>query len=278
MSGETQDNISAWTIDSLKMHLDVQIADLKAALSERYEAQTVAMQTALVEQEKARDAALEAAEKARDAALHSLEKRLDGMNAFREQLREQNITFARVDVVDAQNAELRKAIERNADRAGGIELRIQSMPSRDELATSAITLASSVEQVHKVMDEKAVGLGNRVSQLDLRAQNIPSQAEKDALAQAIVFREEALGKRIIEIELRNQTLISRSEIDTLNNSSIARTTGLTERITNLELRMQSRLDLSQGHGAGINAAWVYVLGAIAALGTIATFYLAVKGP
>src|SRR5688500_8679557 len=41
--------------------------------------------------------------------------------------------------------------------------------------------------------------------------------------------------------------------------------------------LESRLDRTEGRGAGLSAGWIYLLGAVAAVGTIVTLYLAMRG-
>lgn len=104
MSGETEKDISGWTVDTLRAHFQKEIDDLQKMLQERYETQTkavdaaflaqqTAMQTALSAAEKAVQAALAAAEKAVSKAEAAAEKRFESVNEFRGQLTDQATTF-----------------------------------------------------------------------------------------------------------------------------------------------------------------------------------------
>jgi hypothetical protein len=41
--------------------------------------------------------------------------------------------------------------------------------------------------------------------------------------------------------------------------------------------LSARVDHAQGRSSGLNASWVYLLGLVAAIGTIVSIYLAVRG-
>lgn len=141
MSGETESNVSGWTVDTLHSHWEYRHADLIRLLDERKESQEIAVK-----------AAIDAAEKAVAKAELATEKRFESVNEFRAQLTDQAATF--VSRIEAQSEQRR----------------------------------------------------------------------------------------------------------------------LTEKLTELT----RRVDKTEGHGAGISAAWVYALGAIAAIGTLVSIYLATK--
>jgi len=82
MSGETENQVSAWTIDSLHEHMNKLIAESDRRYEQRFEAQEKAVQAALV-----------AAEKAVTKAEVAAEKRFDNVNEFRAQLADQASTF-----------------------------------------------------------------------------------------------------------------------------------------------------------------------------------------
>ena len=82
MSGETEQQVSGWTVDTLKELMD-----------RRFEDQDKAVQAALVSQEKAVAAALTAAKEAVDKANTAGEKRFDAVNEFRGQLADQTATL-----------------------------------------------------------------------------------------------------------------------------------------------------------------------------------------
>ena len=102
MSGETEQNISGWTVDTLHELVNV-----------RFDAM-----------EKAVDAALAAAEKANDKADTATEKRFEGVNEFRDQLKDQAATFITRVEVDARDRGLNSKIddlkESRSRSAGGV--------------------------------------------------------------------------------------------------------------------------------------------------------------
>lgn len=89
MSGETESNVSGWTTDTLHSLLVTRLEELHRLLAEkdtryqqRYEAQQLGIRDALA-----------AAERANTKAETATEKRFDGVNEFRDQLRDQAATF-----------------------------------------------------------------------------------------------------------------------------------------------------------------------------------------
>ena len=64
MSGETESNVSGWTVDTLRVHFEQQFSDLKVLLDERYDTQTTATAEAKTSQVTAMNTALAAADKA----------------------------------------------------------------------------------------------------------------------------------------------------------------------------------------------------------------------
>jgi hypothetical protein len=208
VSGETEDNVSGWTVDTLHSHLIRDIAevdariqvqieasatrleDLRAMLQERYATQTkavdaaflaqqTAMQTALTAAETAVTKALESAEKAVVKAETAAEKRFESVNEFRAQLADQASTF-----MPRIEAEARIAV--NIEKIDAIAADVAKMIPRTE---------------------------------------------------ALAYKDHNAG-----------------------------------RISDLE----NRLNRSDGKGAGLNAGWLYALGALAALGTLVSFYLLIK--
>lgn len=116
MGGETEANVSGWTVDTLGAHLNRRIMDLQSMLDERYQTQTkavdaaflaqqTAMQTALTSAERAVQTALISAEKAVVKAEVSSEKRFEAVNEFRGQLADQASTFVSRAEADARAAE-----------------------------------------------------------------------------------------------------------------------------------------------------------------------------
>lgn len=89
MSGETEQNISGWTTDTLHGHLLAMLREKDLRDNQRFEAQQLALRDALSAQEKAVTAALIAAERAVNKAEAAQEKRNEATNEFRGQLSDQ---------------------------------------------------------------------------------------------------------------------------------------------------------------------------------------------
>ncbi len=151
MSGETEKSISAWTNDTVLIHLgklvDERTSMLKALIDghdrryqerfvsvanqqaekdvrdqQRFDAQQLALRDALLAQEKAVSAALLAAQEAVSKAEFAAEKRFDAVNEFRAQLADQAATLMpRAEmtvVVETQNEKI-ASLEKRANEATG---------------------------------------------------------------------------------------------------------------------------------------------------------------
>jgi predicted mannosyl-3-phosphoglycerate phosphatase (HAD superfamily) len=64
VSGETEANISGWTVDTLHSHVLAMLREKDLRDAQRFEARQLALRDALVGQEKAVNAALQAAQQA----------------------------------------------------------------------------------------------------------------------------------------------------------------------------------------------------------------------
>lgn len=159
MSGETETNISGWTVDtlhseiirilqerdrryvdraqSMEQALGQRISDLKSMLQERYETQTkavdaaflaqqTAMQTALTTAERAVQTALLAAEKAVGKAELASDKRFESVNEFRAQLADQAATFMPRAENETRFALISEKVDTNIARLAALELRLTS--------------------------------------------------------------------------------------------------------------------------------------------------------
>jgi hypothetical protein len=93
VSGETERNISGWTVDTLRSHVLEVIGEHDRRYEQRFLAQESAVQAALVAQEKAVNAALIAADRAVAKAEQAQERRNEATNEFRGQLADQAATL-----------------------------------------------------------------------------------------------------------------------------------------------------------------------------------------
>ncbi len=100
MSGETEEHISGWTVDTLRAH----ISDMMGAHDRRYEQRFEA-------QEKAVNSALRAAQDAVTKAELATEKRFESVNEFRAQLSDQSRTLMPRNEYEAQHHALVERID-----------------------------------------------------------------------------------------------------------------------------------------------------------------------
>jgi hypothetical protein len=147
MSGETEADISGWTVDTLHQHFQIQLVeatkyfqslidgqnsamtrrmdDQLRMLDERYAtsvkaldaaflAQQTAMRTALEAAEKAVATALTSAEKAVTKAEVAAEKRFEAVNEFRGQLSDQAATFLSRTEADVRIGALGEKVDQHA--------------------------------------------------------------------------------------------------------------------------------------------------------------------
>lgn len=134
MGGETESNVSAWTIDSLRSSLLDKMAARDAHLDERKEAQEKAVAERLAEKDK-RDSERAA----------SMEKRLDGMNEFRQTLSDQAATFLSRAAYDDAHKALEDKVEAG-DRAISEKV--------DVLQTTVTAFISSQQGAKEQVTEK----------------------------------------------------------------------------------------------------------------------------
>ena len=95
------------------------------------------------------------------------------------------------------------------------------------------------------------------------------EAQQTALNAALVGQEKAVDKALTAINERLHVL---NEL----RGDVATKTAL-EALEKELASLTSRLDRTEGRGAGLNAGWVYLLAGIAALGTLVSIFLAMRG-
>jgi hypothetical protein len=131
-------------------------------------------------------------------------------------------------------------------------------------------------------------------------------AQRTAIDAALIAANQATAKAEVATEMRfvgitslqntvttqMASLITRKEAEALANRNTERIQEMTTRLQafvprdvvmaeydRISVQVQDiadRLTRSEGKGAGINALWVYILGAVAAIGTIVSLYIAYK--
>lgn len=156
MSGETEQDVSGWTTDTLHAHIQTQINDLRRALDERYATQTkavdaafsaaeIARQTARIEDQRAVATALLSAEKAVTKAEIAAEKRFESVNEFRAQLADQAATFVSRTEAEAYRLATEAKIETIKDLLDKLEKRMDL--NQGKSAGSASTIGYAVTAI-----------------------------------------------------------------------------------------------------------------------------------
>lgn len=144
MSGETEDAVSGWTVDTLRVATSQQLTDLRTLLDERYATQTKALDAAFLAQQKAVQAALQAAETATAKADIANEKRFESVNEFRAQLADVIATLISraesVAITGAISEKLDAETIRTATRISELE---RTLTGRLDLLTSRMDTAQA---------------------------------------------------------------------------------------------------------------------------------------
>ena len=136
MSGETEKEISGWTVDTLHSHIKRLMEEADLRYQQRAEAQAQGVKDALAAAEKAVAAAMNAASLAVTKAELAAEKRFDSVNEFRGQLKDQAATLLPREEYVARHT----ALEQRVGRVEAMQTRIGG---RDEgkSANAAMLLA-----------------------------------------------------------------------------------------------------------------------------------------
>lgn len=176
MSGETEADVSAWTIDSLRYHLEQIAADLDRRyqqrfdaqehavaaafdaqeqvvtlltklLDERYATQTKAVDAAFLAAESAVNTALMTAEKAVTKAETAADKRFESVNEFRGQLADQAATLlsrseadVRIGSLSDKIDTLQGRVDKSEGRSTGISLSAGAMVGALSAAVAIVTI------------------------------------------------------------------------------------------------------------------------------------------
>lgn len=128
MSGETEAQPSAWTIDSLRVYLERVIAESDKRYEQRFVSQQEAIQAALLAQKEAVHAALVAADRAVIKAETASDKRFEGVNEFRASLADQAANLmprveaeARMQTLAEKLADVADRLNRQEGRGSGFQ-------------------------------------------------------------------------------------------------------------------------------------------------------------
>jgi len=145
--------------------------------------------------------------------------------------------------------------------AAGFAMHNTALASSLQAAEKAVAVAllaaeKATIKAETAADKRFESVNEFRSQLSDQASTFMPRAE----AEVSLTRS---SERIQELTADLARLVSREEMKAATDRN-------TERIQELT----DRMNRNEGHGAGLSTGWVYLLGAIAALGAIATMYLA----
>jgi hypothetical protein len=134
VGGETEQHVSGWTVDTLALHYQRQLDDLRDLLNERAANQRTAM-----------DAALAAADRATSKAELAANARFESVNEFRQTLADQAGRLM-------SRAEATALLEALADRMTRIEERLNLLAGRDSgESAAAATRRAGTQQVAQII-------------------------------------------------------------------------------------------------------------------------------
>ena len=158
MSGETEQNVSGWTVDTLRDFILRLIGEHDKRYEQRFLAQESAVQSALTAAEKAVNAALIAADRAVAKAEQAQERRNEATNEFRGQLADQAATLMprrEVETVlaalDARVKIIEGATERTSGRAAGSsESRAHTTVTINQLIAVSAALVALLVYLHGI--------------------------------------------------------------------------------------------------------------------------------
>jgi hypothetical protein len=178
MSGETEQNVSGWTVDTLHTHFARQLAQMAAMTEERHRAQGEAIdkafaaqqaamhaafaaqqkatETAFASQDRAMSAALAAAKEAVSVANTANEKRFESVNEFRGQLADIMRTLM-------PRAEAEAVMSRETERLNDLVKRAEHWPTRGEMGTAGERNAERINDVGVRVDRIDKQLGELVA-------------------------------------------------------------------------------------------------------------------
>jgi len=252
--------IQTTLLDEMNSRAKSSLSEMDLRYEQRYEAQTKAVDAAFAAQQTATSTALASAERAVLAALLAAkdavgkaeiatEKRFEQMAMSQHQTVEQIATAMPRTECGARMTGL------SADYVQRIEGQRAAMEAAMDAADKAVSKA-------EVANEKRFESVNEFrQQLGDQTKAFVTRLEHDQLRDSIHERIRDLTTRAD----REAGKDSGQDLDKRFREMTAQTADLTARIVN-----------GEGRSSGLNAGWIYLLGAIAALGTIVSLYLALK--
>lgn len=272
-------------IKALRIEVQGQIVEMDRRYQERFEAQTEALSAAFTAQQTATQAALASADQAVQTALASAEKAVvKSDNQAEIRIKELAEQVDRQFAADEKSRAVLSHAAANAAEAADIVIQ-RRFAHVDALTTTvgdlvAMTKANTeqISGLDRVTDAKFVTFRTLID----------SQAEKVALALAAsdkaVSKAEAANERRFESvnEFRAQlsdqtkTFISRAEFSATASAASEKIEDLKSLVSEINVATIGRLSAQGGRAAGLNAGWVYLLGALGAIGTIISIMIAFR--
>ena len=156
----------------------------------------------------------------------------------------------------AQQTAMRTALE-SAERAVALAL-LSAEKAVTKAEAAAERRFESVNEFRSQLTDQAATFMPRTE----------STARHEALSERLNIETTQGANRVGAVEVRVQNLVTRQELQVVLDGVHARRIGLDEQLGKLESRVTSRLDTTAGRSAGLNQGWVYLLGALAAVGTV----------
>lgn len=161
-AGETEQEPSGWTVDTLAVYLQTQLDDLKITLDERYGTQTKAVEAAFSAQQTAMQTAFAAADKAIDQRADTLDREF---HEHLEQVRHEN-ALAFINSDKAVQAALASAKEAVSKAEAATDKRFESVNEfRAQLNDQARLFLprSEYDANHKALEQRVAEVNDRLN-------------------------------------------------------------------------------------------------------------------
>lgn len=145
--GETKADVSAWTVDSLKAHIEQVVAEVDRRYEQRFVAQEKAVLTALIAQKEAVTSAMTAAEKAVEKAETQAKEWRAQANEWRSTMSDREARFVTQDSFTAlaeKVHDISARIDRTAGQSTGLRDAWAVLLGAAGLVASIIAIAYAV--------------------------------------------------------------------------------------------------------------------------------------
>lgn len=275
MAGETKKSVSGWTTDTLHAQMLMLAAEQEKRDNQRFEDIQVAIKAALAAAEKGLvgvdkqvEQRVAAVERGYQSAVSDADRRYE--QRFAASQTAMTAAFAAAEkAVDKALAAQEKAVETALTAAEkAVDVRAVSSERefhehleqvRHETSTAFLASDRAITKAELANEKRFDGVNEFREQL--RAQATTFIARSEAL-----LLSDRNTERINEMARLLATYASRADVEAQSTRNSDRIAELTDRINR-----------NEGRGAGLHTGWGYLLGAVAALGTIMAIYLAVRG-